>query len=91
MANALRNKLTAVREQVKEAYENQATLREIAEVHGVSAGTVRNCLVELNVDLRPRGRRKADPAKVAEKAASDERMIPIADEAPVEAPVEVQE
>lgn len=65
MANGLKNKLAPAKEQVQEAYQNGATLRQIAEVHGVSAGTVRNCLVELGIDLRPRGRRKnkqdADP------------------------------
>ena len=58
MANRMRNKLATAREQVKEAYENGATLRQIGEVHGVSAGTVRNVLREMGVELRPRGRRK---------------------------------
>jgi hypothetical protein len=58
MANRLKNKLATAREQVREAYLNGATLREIGEVHGVSAGTVRNVLIEIGVELRPRGRRK---------------------------------
>lgn len=65
MATRLRNKLTMVRDQVHEAYQNGATLRDIARVHGVSAGTVRNLLKEMGVEMRARGRRKkqdmADP------------------------------
>jgi transposase-like protein len=58
MAIGIKNTLAPVKEQVIEAYNNGATLRQIAEVHGVSSGTVRNCLRESSVDLRPRGRRK---------------------------------
>lgn len=70
MAIGLKNKLAAAREQVQEAYQNGATLRQIAEVHGVSAGTVRNTLVELGIDLRPRGRRKKG-------VQTDERILPV--------------
>lgn len=70
MAIGLKNKLAAAKEQVQEAYQNGATLRQIAEVHGVSAGTVRNTLVELGIDLRPRGRRKKD-------AQVDERILSV--------------
>jgi transposase-like protein len=58
MPTGLKNKLATVKEPVKEAYENGATLREIAEVHDVSTGTVRNCLIEMGVELRNRGRRR---------------------------------
>ncbi len=58
MGNRLNNKLVAVQEVIREAYENGATLREIAEVHAVSPGTVRNSLRELGVEMRNRGRRK---------------------------------
>lgn len=66
MAIGLKNKLAPVKEQVQEAYRNGATLRQIAEVHNVSAGTVRNCLVEIGADLRPRGRRKKSTDNVVE-------------------------
>ena len=58
MATRLKNKLATAHEQVREAYRNGATLRQIGEVHGVSAGTVRNVLREMGETLRPRGRRK---------------------------------
>jgi transposase-like protein len=83
MAIGLKNKLAAAKEQVQEAYQNGATLRQIAEVHGVSAGTVRNCLVELGIDLRPRGRRKKGDTV-------DERILPLI-EPPVEATAEIKE
>jgi hypothetical protein len=69
MATRLKNKLAMAEDQVKEAYENGATLREIGEVHEVSAGTVRNKLIELGIDLRPRGRRKKEQG-------SDDRVLP---------------
>lgn len=62
MSNKLNNKLAAIREVVCEAYRNGATLREIAEVHGVSPGTVRNALKEMGVEMRSRGRRSAEKA-----------------------------
>lgn len=58
MTNRLKNKLSAHKEQIQEAYANGATLRDIADIHGVSTGTVRNCLIEQGTSLRPRGRRK---------------------------------
>jgi hypothetical protein len=58
MTSKLKNQLATVREQVGEAYQNGATLRQIGEVHSVSAGTVRNVLLELGIKLRSRGRRK---------------------------------
>jgi transposase-like protein len=89
MAIGIKYTLAPVREQVIEAYKNGATLRQIAEVHGVSSGTVRNCLVECQVELRARGRRKKD----APRAGAD--LLPISsdnsDEAPVEAPADTQE
>ena len=58
MSNPMKNKLATARDQVREAYRNGATLRQIGEVHGVSAGTVRNVLIEMGETMRPRGRRK---------------------------------
>ena len=68
MAAKLKSKLTLAQDQIKEAYLNGATLREIADVHGVSSGTVRNKLIELGMDLRKRGRRRKD--EVTTKAHS---------------------
>lgn len=71
MATRLNNKLAACQDQVREAYRNGATLRQIGEVHGVSAGTVRNVLKEMGETLRSRGRRKkAD--------THDPRILPVA-------------
>lgn len=72
MANQLRNKLATAKEQVKEAYRNGATLREIGDVHGVSPGTVRNSLIEMGENLRPRGRRKKNNPQ-------DDRVLPVAE------------
>ena len=69
MASNLTKKLNTAREQVKQAYLNGAVLREIADLHGVSIGTVRNLLKEMGVDLRPRGRRQK--AKAAPKAVEE--------------------
>jgi hypothetical protein len=75
MTTRLNNKLMTQREEVKKAYQNGATLRQIGEVHAVSAGTVRNVLKEMGVPMRSRGRRrKAD--------TTDPRILPV--EAPVE-------
>jgi transposase-like protein len=73
----LKNKLATSREQVREAYRNGATLREIGEVHGVSAGTVRNVLIELGETLRSRGRRK-------KPEAHDPRILTVDPETTVE-------
>lgn len=51
-----RRKLATSKDQVVQAYENGATLRQIAEVHGVSMGTVRNLLITEGKTLRPTGR-----------------------------------
>jgi len=75
MTTRLRNKLATAHDQVVEAYRNGATLRQIGEVHGVSPGTVRNLLRELDVPMRDRGRRKKQPPKVA-------RITPIAPVSP---------
>jgi transposase-like protein len=72
MASQLKNKLAKSAEQVQEAYQNGATLREISEVHGVSSGTVRNCLIEAGVKLRSRGRKKRSDA-------NDDRVLPVED------------
>lgn len=60
MTTKLKSKLTLAQDQILEAYRNGATLREIADVHDVSSGTVRNKLIELGADLRKRGRRRKD-------------------------------
>lgn len=78
MTNRLKNKLTTAQEQVKSAYLNGATLREIGDVHNASAGTVRNCLIEMGVTLRSRGRRKKDEEDT-------DRKLPL-DEIPTDAP-----
>lgn len=54
---SFKNKLATAKEQVRDAYLNGATMREIAEVHGVSPGTVRNALIELGVNRRRPGRK----------------------------------
>lgn len=69
MTTRLRNKLATAHEQVTEAYKNGATLRQIGEVHGVSPGTVRNLLRELDVPMRDRGRRR-------KSVSSEPRLIP---------------
>lgn len=53
-----RNKLTTSTSQVVEGYKNGATLKELASLHEVSSGTIRNCLVSNGVSLRARGRRR---------------------------------
>ncbi len=58
MTTRLRNKLATSHEQVVNAYENGATLRQIGDLHGVSPGTVRNLLRELDIPMRNRGRRR---------------------------------
>ena len=70
MSTRLKNKLAMARDQFREAYRNGATLREIGEVHGVSAGTVRNVLIELGETLRSRGRRKKGDTH-------DPRILPV--------------
>lgn len=67
---SLRNKLATAREQVREAYLNGATLRQIGEVHSVSPGTVRNVLKDMGVTLRSRGRRK-------KAETHDPRILPV--------------
>lgn len=54
---SFKSKLSTAKEQVREAYRNGATLREIADVHNVSAGTVRNLLIESGESLRRPGRK----------------------------------
>ncbi|MCI0558468.1 MAG: sigma-70 region 4 domain-containing protein [Nitrososphaera sp.] len=49
-------KLATSKEQVLLAYENGATMRQIADVHGVSVGTVRNLLIAEGVTIRAKGR-----------------------------------
>lgn len=84
MSVLIKNKLSTAHEQVREAYLNGATLRQIAEVHGVSPGTVRNVLIEMGVELRARGRRK----RVEEK---DPRGLPSEDTVDTESQAPVYE
>jgi len=70
MTTRLRNKLACSREQVRDAYLNGATLRSIGDVHGVSAGTVRNLLLEMDVPMRNRGRR-------SKAATHNPRILPL--------------
>lgn len=83
MATRLNNKLATAKEQVLEAYRNGATLREIADVHGVSPGTVRNILISMEENLRPRGRRKGedrlDP-RILSLDSSDTFAAPVIEE-----------
>jgi len=84
MPNRLSNKLASIKEVVCEAYKNGATLREIAEVHGCSPGTVRNALKECGVEMRSRGRRKAaqtpDPRTLPEALTETAEETPAAQE-----------
>ncbi len=77
MPTRLRNKLATSREQVKDAYENGATLRAIGDVHNVSAGTVRNLLREMDIPMRPRGRR-------SKAAAAHPKILPLQPTVPVD-------
>jgi len=79
MSTKLKSKLTLAQDQILEAYRNGATLREIAEVHGVSSGTVRNKLIELGADLRKRGRRRKDETEAKQGALP---TLPVADPTP---------
>jgi hypothetical protein len=49
-------KLDAYNEQIKDAYLHGNGLILIAQVYGVSTGTIRNILIRLNVPLRKPGR-----------------------------------
>jgi hypothetical protein len=71
MTTRLRNLLATCHEQVADAYKNGATLRQIGDVHSVSAGTVRNLLKELGIPLRARGRR-------SKAAQAHPKILPIA-------------
>lgn len=51
-------KLTKEVPLILEAYRNNQTLRQIADFHGVSHGTIRNILDREGVPLRGRGRRR---------------------------------
>lgn len=50
-------KLSNQTPEIVEAYKNNMSLRDIANLHGVSTGTVRNLLVREGVALRQRGRK----------------------------------
>lgn len=49
-------KLETLKDTIKSAYENGATLELLSMSYGVSIGTVRNILIRLNVPLRKPGR-----------------------------------
>lgn len=78
MASQMKKKLSMAREQVRDAYRNGATLRQIADLHGTSIGTVRNLLIELGESLRPRGRRhntKTAPKVLATNSAGEQVVV----------------
>lgn len=75
MGNRLRNKLSMAKEQVREAYRNGATLRQIAELHGASPGTVRNVLIEMGETLRHRGRRRKEDLVDARVLSVDSPVV----------------
>ena len=83
MATRLNNKLSTAEEQIREAYRNGATLRQIGELHEVSPGTVRNKLIELGEEMRPRGRRKKEQGV-------DDRVLNT-DDLPVDAVEDVEQ
>jgi len=75
MTTILKNKTSPYRDQIKGAYMNGATLKEIAVVHGVSQGTVRNCLIEMGVEMRSRGRQRRSNI-------NNEEVLPVDDLTP---------
>ena len=83
MPTKLSNKLAMVTEQVREAYRNGASLRQIGDLHSVSAGTVRNALIELGEPLRSRGRRRKaelhDPRILSDELETTEGVQPSGD------------
>ena len=68
MSILLKNKLAALTDTIVSAYDNGATLAQIANIHDASIGTVRSLLIAKGVSLRPRGRPK-------KYAASDGRVL----------------
>lgn len=52
------SKLAKVREEVLTSYANKMSLRDIADLHAVNPGTVRNFLKREGVEIRSRGRLK---------------------------------
>jgi predicted HTH domain antitoxin len=50
-------KLALSEEMVVEAFNNGASLKKIAELHGVHMTTVRNFLLSKGIKMRPKGRR----------------------------------
>jgi len=64
-------KLATSKEQVVLAYRNGATMRQIADVHGVSIGTVRNLLIAEGTGIRPKGR--------TPKSGDTSRTLPVDD------------
>ena len=57
-------KLDKVSQQVVISYGNGMSMDEIAKLHNVSKGTVRNALKANGVELRGRGRPKITPVAV---------------------------
>ena len=67
-----KKKLAGLKGLIKEAYDNGMVLREIARVHGVSAGTVRNALISQGATRRPQGRRRGvKVTKIAEETNNE--------------------
>lgn len=56
-----RNKLVTAKTEVVEGYKNGLTIRQLGEIHKVSPGTIRNCLISNGVTLRRRGRKGKTP------------------------------
>jgi len=87
-------KLAQFRQEINDAYKAGATLSDIANLYGVSTGTVRNELISQGIERRARGRRKVITAeKVAEpefnvNALDTEEMFK--EEVAVDAPVKVE-
>lgn len=61
--------LTLVESQVIEGYKNGMDLRELAALYDCSPGTIRNALIDNDIPLRPRGRKRkqGEPVRVEEE------------------------
>ena len=72
-----RKVLDLVESQVIEGYRNGLTLRDLAKMYEVSAGTVRNLLVGASVPLRTRGlkRNQVDAATPLVDSASEDVTV----------------
>lgn len=61
------HKLAIAHQEVIAGYNNNLTIRELGKLHGVSPGTIRNCLIANDVKLRKRGRRAIPKKKQTEE------------------------